>query len=315
MYLNAFSQGHVPLDLTTTPEFQSLLDSASDLGISGDPSIRYQSRNTIANGLRFHFLEWGDPDKQDIVLLHGGNQTSHSWDLVSWHLAQNYHVIAIDQRGHGDSEWPRDCNSGPTAMASDAAEIITQLGLEKPIVVGHSMGGIVTMTLIRDNPGLASRAVLVDVGPELSQEGTQTIGAFIRSIGEYDSVDEFVDRVSSYDPFRSREHIMRTVRYNLLLRSDGKYVSKHDGRRHALTISTEQALRARPTMDDMSKVEMPILIIRGEQSNVLPIDAAERFRSVLRDAECVTVANCGHNVHSQNTEGFLEVLLPFIAAA
>ena len=83
-----------------------------------------------------------------LLLLHGGNQTAHSWDLVSLHLADRYHVLAIDQRGHGDSEWARDADYSATAMAEDALAFIDQQRLERPLVMGHSMGGMVTMTLL-----------------------------------------------------------------------------------------------------------------------------------------------------------------------
>ena len=126
MYLNEFAADLDPLDLSASPELQSLLASASDLGISHDPGVRYLSRNTVLRRQRFHFLEWGQPDAPPIVLLHGGNQTAHSWDLVSLHLAGRYRVLALDQRGHGDSEWARDADYSVRAMADDALAFIDQ---------------------------------------------------------------------------------------------------------------------------------------------------------------------------------------------
>src|ERR1700722_19519026 len=120
MYLNEFSQTLAPLDMTGSPEFASLLQSAGDLGIPHSPNVRYWSRQTVVQGLRFHFLEWGEPDAPAVLLLHGGNQSAHSWDLVSLHLADRYHVLALDQRGHGDTEWPRDQDSSVEAKAVDA---------------------------------------------------------------------------------------------------------------------------------------------------------------------------------------------------
>ena len=157
MYLNEFAADLDPLDLSASPELQSLLASASDLGISHDPGVRYFSRNTVLRRQRFHFLEWGEPDAPPIVLLHGGNQTAHSWDLVSLHLAGRYRVLALDQRGHGDSEWARDADYSVRAMADDALAFIDQQALDSPLVIGHSMGGMVTMTLLARRPGAAAR--------------------------------------------------------------------------------------------------------------------------------------------------------------
>ena len=216
MYLNEFAADLDPLDLSASPELQSLLESASDLGISHDPEVRHFSRNTVLRRQRFHFLEWGEPDAPPIVLLHGGNQTAHSWDLVSLHLADRYRVLALDQRGHGDSEWARDANYSVQAMATDALAFIDQQDLERPLVIGHSMGGMVTMTLLAKRPAAARAAVFVDVGPEVSGEGADVIRAFVQQNVEFDDLDAFIERVTAYDPYRSREHITRTVRYNLL---------------------------------------------------------------------------------------------------
>ena len=89
MYLNTFAQSTQPLDMTATDEFRSLLTSAADLAIPHAPDVPYRSCNIVLRQQRFHFLEWGHADAPPIVLLHGGHQSAHSWDLVSLHLAQN----------------------------------------------------------------------------------------------------------------------------------------------------------------------------------------------------------------------------------
>ncbi|HET8996214.1 MAG TPA: hypothetical protein VFN42_06060, partial [Acetobacteraceae bacterium] len=82
MYMNAFAETVQPLDMTRTDEFRLLLASAADLGIPHAPDVPYRSRNIVLRQLRFHFLEWGDPGAPPLVLLHGGHQSAHSWDLV-----------------------------------------------------------------------------------------------------------------------------------------------------------------------------------------------------------------------------------------
>src|SRR6185312_3335368 len=131
MYLNKFADGSTPEDMTETDEFRSLLTSASELGIPHSPSIPYRSCNIVLRRQRFHFLEWGDRDAPTIVLLHGGHQSAHSWDLVSLHLAQHYHVFALDQRGHGDSEWARDVAYTNNEMSLDALAFLDTMRLEK----------------------------------------------------------------------------------------------------------------------------------------------------------------------------------------
>jgi pimeloyl-ACP methyl ester carboxylesterase len=316
MYFNQFAQDVEPLDLKQTDEFPSLLESARDLGTPTPGNVRYVSRNIVLRGLRFHFLEWGHPSAPSILLLHGGNQTSHSWDLVSLALSDRYHVIALDQRGHGDTEWPRDGFATRQDMAGDAFALIEALGLDKPIVVGHSMGGIVNMTLLMQHPGVASKAIIVDVGPELSPKGRDIIGTFVRSVHEVGTLDDFIDRVAAYDTFRSREHIAKTVIYNLMRRVDGKLVSKHDHRSFDLFGEDGKPLRRvdQPTMEDIAHIECPVLVLRGAQSSVFMPDAAERFVAALPNGKLVEVPDCGHNIHSQNTMGFINVVTEFLGA-
>ena len=191
MYLNTFAQGSAPLDMTGSDEFRSLLASAADLGIPHTPAVPYRSCNIVLRQMRFHFLDWGHADAPPIVLLHGGHQSAHSWDLVSLHLAQTHHVLALDQRGHGDSEWARDVTYSNDEMSLDAEAFIAAVGLDRPVLIGHSMGGRNAMLLMRRNQALLRAAVIVDVGPELSEKGRAAIGGFVQANQEFDDLEHF----------------------------------------------------------------------------------------------------------------------------
>lgn len=314
MYLNTFAQGSHPLDMTTTDEFRSLLTSAADLGIPHDPSVPYRSAHIVLRQMRFHFLEWGRPDAPTIVLLHGGHQSAHSWDLVSLSLAQKYRVLALDQRGHGDSEWARDVEYGNHTMSLDAEAFMQAMGLDKPTLIGHSMGGRNSMLLAKRAHAMLRALVIVDVGPEVSDRGRAAIMGFVQGNQEFDDLDHFVANVQKYDPYRTRAHIERTVKYNLLQRADGKFISKCDYNPRRLGIVRGTGPLESITLDDARGFDLPTLLIRGENSNILEADAAERFAAALPRGTLVTVPNCGHNVHGQNTKGFLEALGAFLAA-
>ncbi|HUP72670.1 MAG TPA: alpha/beta hydrolase [Acidimicrobiales bacterium] len=307
MYLNEFAEDLSPRDMTRSAEFTSLLQSAADLGIPHAPDVRYVSRHTVVRSQRFHFSEWGEPGRPQILLLHGGNQSAHSWDLVSLHLSDRYHVFALDQRGHGDSEWNREQDYSIDSMVGDALAFIADQGLRDAIVFGHSMGGRVALTMATAYPTLARALVIVDVGPEISAEGSKTIQHFVVHNVEFDDLEIFLDNVQKYDPFRSRAHIERTVKYNMLRRADGKYISKVDHRRIPLRNKDL-------TLDHMRTLTCPVLVLRGAESNILEPDAAVRFVDALPNGQLVTVPKCGHNVHSGNTPGFLEAISPFLAA-
>jgi pimeloyl-ACP methyl ester carboxylesterase len=314
MYLNRFADTAEPLDTTQTEEFRLLCASAADLGISHAPDTQYRSRNIVLRQLRFHFLEWGAPDAPAVVLLHGGHQSAHSWDLVSLHLAQRFRVLALDQRGHGDSEWARDVSYTNHEMSLDAEAFIAALGLERPILMGHSMGGRNSMLLVRHSPSLLRALVIVDVGPEVSDRGRAVIAGFVRDNEEFDDLEHFVRNVQQYDPYRSREHIERTVKYNMLQRADGKFVSKCDANPRRLGVVRGTGPLENITLEDARAFDLPVLLVRGADSRILTADAAERFCDALPQGTLTTVPNCGHNVHGQNTKGFIEATTDFLAS-
>ena len=313
MYLNQFSEDQSPLDMTALAEFESLKQSARDLGIIAAVNPRYHSRNVVIRRQRFHFLEWGDSSNPPLVLLHGSNQSAHSWDLVSLNLAASYHVFALDQRGHGDSEWSRGAHYSVEEMALDLEAFIMSQGINCPIVVGHSMGGMVTMAFARSNPDSLAGMVIVDIGPEVNAEGTKMIREFVGRNIEFDDMDEFLDRVVKYDPYRSREHIERTLKYNLMKRADGRYVTKHDRRRFLpADDGNRTSIAGAPTLEELSRLDIATLIVRGGDSKVLVEESAVRFVDKMLRGQLVTVQECGHNVASQNTVGFLSALKPFL---
>ena len=186
------------------------------------------------------------------------------------------------------------------------------LSLERPVIMGHSMGGIVTLTLLLAHPGFARKAVIVDIGPKLPDshvepsQGSQRIREFTRGAREFDSIDEFVDRVTEYDPSRSAAHVRRTSIYNLMQRSDGKFVSKGDSR------GVFEGRATWPTLSEMAAIDCPVLVVRGGQSDILLQADAARFVAALPQGLLTTVPKCGHNVHSQNTAGFLDAITPFL---
>jgi esterase len=314
MNLNVFADGVQALDMLATEEFASLTSSATDLSIPHGQVSRYVSRNLVVRQHRFHLLEWGAEDAPELVMLHGGHQSCHSWDLVSLHFSDRFRVITPDQRGHGDSEWARNSEYTTLEMATDAAAMIRGLELKRPVVMGHSMGGRNTLTMALNNPGLARALVIVDVGPEISDEGRKTIGSFIRDNAEFDDLDHFVENVRRYDPYRSREHIERTVRYNLFKRADGKFVSKCDRAPRRLGLHERAPVEPDAlTLDAVRSLDLPVLVVRGASSNILAPDAAERFVDALPQGQLVTVPECGHNVHSQNTVGFIDAVGEFLS--
>jgi len=187
------------------------------------------------------------------------------------------------------------------------------MGLEQPVLIGHSMGGRNSLLLTKQNPSRLRALVIVDVGPELSDRGRAAIAGFVQENQEFEDLEHFVANVRKYDPYRPREHIERTVKYNMLRRADGKFVSKCDSNPRRLGVVRGQGPLENITLEDAGSFHLPVLLVRGERSNILAPDAAERFRDALPQGQLVTVPNCGHNVHGQNTLGFIAALGEFLS--
>ena len=142
--------------------------------------------------------------------------------------------------------------------------------------------------------------------------GRQAIMGFVQENQEFEDLEHFVANVRKYDPYRSREHIERTVKYNMLQRADGKFVSKCDSTPRRLGIVRGGGPLDNITLEDAGSFHLPVLLVRGENSNILAPDAAERFAASLPQGKLVTVPNCGHNVHGQNTLRFIGALGEFL---
>ena len=252
-YLNEFSPSSTPLDMTGSAEFSSLCESANDLGIQHSDTIRYVSTNVIARHQRFHLLEWGDPTLPTLLLLHGGNQSAHSWDLVSLHLADRFHILALDQRGHGDSDWAPNAEYDRAAYVQDLEQTVNTLGIETFVLMGLSMGASNSVSYTAAHPDRVSALVIVDNGPEPSGDGERGVNAFVTQKDVLDTFDEFVERVVEYSPFRPEWQIRSSLHHSLYQRPDGRWTWKYDP---VLRDSTRRAQREEQKPDPASRWEL-----------------------------------------------------------
>ena len=148
------------------------------MGVTFASEAAPRDRFVDAHGLRFHYLEWGEAESPPIVLLHGFAQTCHSWDFVALSLCDRFRVVALDQRGHGDSDWAPDGDYTPEAYQSDLHAIVQELGLREIVLIGLSMGGRNAFTYASSHPERVRALVIVDAAPESRPAGTENIRRF-----------------------------------------------------------------------------------------------------------------------------------------
>ncbi len=266
-----------------------------------------QSRDCYvdANGLRFHYLDWGAPANPPLVLLHGVGQTCHTWDLFAAALSPHFHVMAFDQRGHGDTDWAADKDYSRSSMVKDVGAFTAALGLDRFFLTGMSMGGANSLSFTARNPDRVEALVVVDVGPRVENTGVQNIRNFMKEFREFDSLDEAAAVIHKFNPRRPLEVIRKyTVVYNLKQLPSGKWTWKYDtyfSQGHS-RIDVKQMQKE--LSEEVAKITCPTLLVRGAESDVLSLDGARLLQAAIPGSEFALVAGAGHSVMGDNPPGF-----------
>lgn len=266
-------------------------------------------------GLRLHYLDWGSEDKPWLLCLHGAAQNAHMWDFTALALCTRYRVIAADQRGHGDSAWAPNGEYDRASYVGDVGSFVDHMGMEKLTLVGLSMGGSNSVAYTATHPGKVRALVVVDVGPEPAPAGGRAVNNFVTQRDVLDTYEEFVQRVIEYSPFRPEWQIRGSLRHSLMQRPDGKWTWKYDP---ALRDPARRAQRQAAREDPASRWELweritcPTLIVRGQQSDVLSQDVANRMLERNPNSRLVEVPNAGHRVPGDNPVAFEAAVLAFL---
>jgi pimeloyl-ACP methyl ester carboxylesterase len=296
--------------MDTAWEIDQLRAVTEIAGLKPSKIVMPEDHHTIVGAMRFHYLDWGG-NGHPILFLHGGGINAHTWDVVCLMLREHYRCVALDQRGHGDSEWSPAIDYGVETQVRDIEGFIEKLGLENPMLVGQSMGGLNSIAYAIRHSAKMKGLVVVDVGPEINSAGTQRIREF-SSTPELESLEAFLERAVKFNPIRDPRVLRRSLFYNLRQLPTGKWSLKHDQRRasdDSWRIAAEQRERI---LRDVSKITCQTLIVRGGKSDVLSDDAAERFAHMLPHARWLRVENAGHNVQGDNPSGLLDAMNPFL---
>ena len=225
-------------------------------------STAYHDHTLSLRGLNFHCLDWGTAGKPPFVLLHGGAQTAHSWDDFAPVVRADYHVYALDQRGHGDSDWAPRRGITPATPRLKMWPPLSPSGVSRPhLLAGLSMGGINAITYTARYPDRVRALVIVDVGPEIEHKGQENIQGFV-GIDALDSFEAFVERAHRFNPRRSLDNLRQRLSHNLKQLPNGQWTWKFDQTRRG-SGSLRSSLKPEELWQDVGTIRCPTLIVRG----------------------------------------------------
>jgi len=262
-------------------------------------------------GLRFHFLEWGRPEAPPLVLLHGFTGHARSWDHFADAMADRFRVLALDQRGHGDSGRAPDGDYRIATMAGDLAAFADALCPERFNLLGLSMGGRVAIAYAGAHPGRVERLVLVDIGPEIAPQGLTRVWTFVSKVPEeLDSEEHAYQLLRAAAPRYSELLLRHRVRHSFNRLPNGKLTWKYD---KVLRDQTREGTRDNPNLwPALPRITCLTLIVRGTESDVLSPEIAKRMLETLQGGRLVEVPEAGHTVPGDQPEAFARVVRQFL---
>lgn len=256
----------------------------------------------------------GDPSAPAVILLHGGGQTRHSWGTAMHELvAQGFHVINLEARGHGDSGWSPDGDYSLATLSADLRAVIATLPA-LPALVGASMGGATALYTVGNSPEPVARAlVMVDIVPRVEREGGEKIGAFMRANPQgFASLEEAADVVAAYYPHRARPKDPSGLMKNLRKREDGRLYWHWDPRMIARSDNPEPPSFAKQLLAACAGVKIPSLLVRGLNSDIVGEDGVREFRAALPQLDVFDVFGAGHMVAGDKNDAFNEGVIAFL---
>ncbi len=283
----------------------SLYQAARNMGVKFTKENSPTDKYIDVNNLKIHYLEWGDIQNPTIILVHGIAQTCHSWDFIALGLSEKYRVIALDLRGHGDSDWSSDNNYTLEAYSDDLHTIIEKLNITNFIIIGLSVGGKTSFTYASKHTDKIRALIIVDAAPENMQAGYKNMSKFMKQKDELDSIDEFIDRILKYNPRRTRQQARGSIIHNIKQLKNGKWTWKYDSFfRSPQRVVQNPDQTAKTLWNRLENVTCPALIVRGAQSDLVAGEITEKMALRMNNATLVTVENAGHLGPGDNPEGF-----------
>jgi len=285
-------------------------------GVLGPTSHYFYSQR-----LKLHYVDWGNAEKPPLLLVHGGRDHCRSWDWVAPDLRRDFHVIAPDLRGHGDSAWAVGSAYSMIDYVLDVAALLKALDLFPITMIAHSLGASVALQYAGVYPEHVDRLVAVEgLGPppglgkpaSASARMVQWIremqGLARRHPRRYASLQEAVTRMRDANPRLTADQALHLTRNGVFRDEDGTYAWKFDNFVRAVSPYLFNLEEAR---EIWGHITCPVLLVRGDESWA-PDAAVDGRANAFRRAEIMTIEGAAHWVHHDQLEVFLRGVRRFL---
>ncbi|MBI3325717.1 MAG: alpha/beta hydrolase [Nitrospinae bacterium] len=286
------------------------------------PIVGPTSHNFYSQRLKLHYVDWGNVPKPLVVLIHGGRDHARSWDQVALHLRSEYHLIAPDLRGHGDSEWARGSEYSMVEYVLDLAQLLGHVATFPVVLIGHSLGGAIALQYSGIYPERVAKVVAIEgLGPSphliVQRPPHERMQAWIgemRSLAgrhqhRYTTLADAVQRMREANPRLSDAMAHYLTMHGTNRNEDGTYTWKFD---NYVRSSSPYDFNLEDARRLWERITCPTLLMRGADSRATNPERDGRA-AAFRQRRSVTIANAGHWVHHDQLEAFLQQVRTFLS--
>lgn len=275
--------------------------------------MSFTERTVRVNGVTLHYLDWGPAEAPPVVLLHGITGHARVWDHLAERLVPGRRVLALDQRGHGDSDPAPDDDYRVGTMADDVAAFAGSLRLERFALLGHSMGGRIAIQYAAAHAARLDRLVIVDIGPDIELTGLQRVREMMSKAPERIESEEWaVEYIRRANPLQDVDLLRHRVRHGLRRLPDGELTWKYaKGLRDMMRAGRRDVV---DLWEPLPRIPCPTLVVRGAESDILSAEVAKKMTGRLPDGRLVEIPGAGHTVPADRPDEFVGHVRAFLGA-
>lgn len=264
-------------------------------------------------GVRLHHLDWGNEGRPPILMVHGSRLHAHVWNDFGRRFRDRYHIMAVDQRGHGDSGWCQKREYQLEDFYQDLKAVVEARKLKRFTLIGHSLGGRTSMLFASRHPELLERLVLVDITPgrpqHIAPDADMSRVAETPPPRDFESHDDAIDYLGKLLHRAPKHMIEESVRQGMREVAPGRYTWKYDP---AMAQARRAAAPGVDLWEVVRSIPVPTLLQYGSVSNVVSPELAEKMKATMPSCKVDRIENAGHALFTDQPDAFAESMKHFL---